>query len=135
ASGGRSANVVRRRDSSVIGGWVSARVEGARVAVDEFVFLSNGEWRRRTVEVDPASGLVLAAGTDPAGVEDGGSAGREPGETHGIWHTEEGFLVLIERGPGAREELRVRYELDERAEKLTLPAGEAGDAVAYHRYR
>lgn len=114
----RSAVTARRRDPSVVGGWVRSWTGSGGVTVEEIVLWSNGEWRRRTAVVSPATGLL-----------------GEPAEEIGTWYTEEGTLVLLEHGSAPSEALRAAYELSDRADSLTLRRGEGGVPIEYFRYR
>jgi hypothetical protein len=110
--------VQRRREAALVGGWVSsARDQGTgRFAVDDLMLGANGEWVRRTADIDSTSGLAVP-----------------PVEASGTWFTEDATLVLLARGSAIDEVLRAAYQIDDRSEKLVLELD--GGPTTFHRYR
>jgi hypothetical protein len=110
--------VARRREAALVGGWVSSThdVAAFTVTVDDLLLGANGEWTRRASRVGSDQGL------------------REPPtETSGTWFTEEGTVVLLDRGSAVDEVLRSPFLIDDRSEQLTLEVD--GRPVLYYRYR
>lgn len=110
--------VARRREAALVGGWVASTHDLASrtVTVDDLVLGANGEWIRRIGRVGSDQGLL-----------------EPPEESTGTWFTEEGTVVLLDRGSAVDEVLRSAFLIDDRSEELTLEVG--GEPVLYHRYR
>ena len=110
--------IARRREAALVGGWVASTHDPASstVTVDDLVLGANGEWTRRIGRVASDQGLL-----------------EPPEESSGTWFTEEGTVVLLDRGSAVDEVLRSAFLIDDRSEQLTLEAD--GGPVLYHRYR
>ncbi|MBN1774379.1 MAG: hypothetical protein JXB32_24170 [Deltaproteobacteria bacterium] len=110
--------IARRREAALVGGWVAATHDpsSSTVTVDDLVLGANGEWTRGQSRVGSDQGLLAP-----------------PEETSGTWFTEEGTLVLLDRGSAVDEVLRSAFLIDDRSEELTLEVG--GGPVLYYRYR
>ncbi|MBI5502223.1 MAG: hypothetical protein HY907_18410 [Deltaproteobacteria bacterium] len=110
--------VQRRREASLVGGWVhSVRDEAAgRFTVDDVQLDATGQFRRRQSDVDAAAGIAAA-----------------PAESTGTWFTEEATLVLLAQGSAVDEVLRAAFQIDDRSETLVLEL--PGGPASYFRYR
>jgi len=110
--------VARRREAALVGGWVASTHDpaSATVTVDDLVLGANGEWTRRVSRVGSDQGLLAP-----------------PAESSGTWFTEEGTVVLLDRGSAVDEVLRSPFSIDDRSERLTLEAD--GGPVLYYRFR
>lgn len=110
--------VARRREAALVGGWVASTHDAASstVTVDDLVLGANGEWTRRISRVGSDQGLLAP-----------------PVESSGTWFTEQGTVVLLDRGSAVDEVLRSPFLIDDRSEQLTLESD--GGPVLYYRYR